>query len=523
MLPTDPHAEWPPVAVRPVLRETRELAAWYSDDVDALYPLSITAQQGANWRLRFRADHGARNLSNNRGELDTLHVPAAADIARVSADLLFSESPKITCENDAAQLRLEDLFEDMNYDAMLVENAELCAALAGVFWRCTWDLSMVADRPILAWTTPDYAVPEFRWGLLSAVTFWEVLAPPANTSRDAVWRALERHSSTPSGALIEHGLYVGTGTELGRAVPLTDHPDTAGIAASLTGDQTIFLPGVPMTAGYVPNMRPNRKARGTPLGRADIAGQDDVLRAVDKTWSSWMRDLDLGKGRAIVPQDFLRDYGPGLGAGFELDRAIYSGINMPPTQGVSPITLMQFKIRTDEHAATLTALMGQMIRSAGYSLRSFGLADNSKATTATEVKAQERASMITREKKTRYWGQAMSDQLECLMALDRFLGFAGSVDSGDITVEFGDSVSEEPHRIAETVELINRAAASSVETRVQMLHPDWDAEAVAGEVARIQNETSVPDPMGVPEAAIGGGTPMPAGMPVLNGAPGANG
>lgn len=489
MLPTNPEMEWPPPPARRTCHTVARLAAWYGGDMDELRPAGVTS--GGGWKDMFRSTK--RGVAGGYSDSFPLHVPLAADIARTSADLLFGEAPKIEVDDEAAQARLDLLLDECGIDSMLPEQAELSAALSGVYWRVSYDSETIGRRAFPSWIQPDAAVPEWSWGVLTGVTFWRVLPP---IGREAtVWRYLERHSA----GQVEYGLYAGTADRLGTPTPLTDHPDTAGLVAALSADQVMLLPGLPMTAGYVPNMRPNRRDRASYEGRADIEQQEDLLRSVDDTWTSWMRDLRLGKGRMIIPSEYLRPGALGQGAAFDVDREIYSPLQMPPAaDGSKSMHLVQFAIRTAEHEATLRALVQQVVTGCGYSLATFGMGqEGTGGVTATEVNARERLSMMTREKKTRYWSAGLSQMTRALLALDSHLGFSsvGAVDLPAVT--FGSVVAEDPQRNATTADLLNRATAASKETLVRLVHPDWDEPQVLEEVARILNETglTVPDPV----------------------------
>lgn len=65
------------------------------------------------------------------------------------------------------------------------------------------------------------------------------------------------------------------------------------------------------------------------------------------------------------------------------------------------------------------------------------------------------------------------------------------------TIEFEDSVQEDPLSLANTVETLTRAQAASVQTKVQMVHPEWDDTMVQAEADRILAEQgmAVQDPM----------------------------
>ncbi|MFK0289932.1 phage portal protein [Streptomyces sp. NPDC090442] len=482
----DNNSPWPPLQMAPFYQEMRTDHAWYSGDRTLLARVYQRDEQ--------REDGSRRLWSRLRapvpGERDRrMHIPLAADIAHTSAALLFSEPPTATVTNSPTQQRLDKLIEAGGVANTLLEAAEVGAALGGVYLRVTWDRDLVA-RPLLTVVHAHRAVPEFRFGILAAVTFWHEL--PCEDS-GTVWRHVERHEA----GRIVHGLYQGTPDHVGIRVPLTERPETAPLAASLGPAGDTIETGIPaLTAAYVPNMKPHRLHLESPHGRSDYAAPlYDMLDEIDEVWSSWMRDIRLARARLIVPDAYLRDRGPGRGASFDADREIWQALNVPPTEQ-GGITLAQFAIRVDEHRQTSEALTQQAVRSAGYSVQSFGLGDQGAAVTATEVTARERRSMITRDTKSRYWAPALADMLHVMLMLDQALFTPGLAPERPRLV-FGDSVSEDPQSVAQTLSLLQQAQAVSVETKVRILHPDWDDTAVREETDRILTESgqAVPDPM----------------------------
>ncbi|WP_435610820.1 phage portal protein [Streptomyces sp. C10-9-1] len=483
----DNGAPWPPPTLARHYAEVRVDDAWYSGDRNKLATVYRDAPRRRDGQRRL----WGRDRAEQPGAPDhRLHIPLPGDIATASADLLFSEPPEFTVKDTATQDRLDELAAADGIANTMLEAAEVAAALGGVYLRVTWDRSL-AGRPLLTAVHPDAAVPEWRWGHLAAVTFWRELAADSVT----VWRHLERHSP----GRIEHGLYQGSAESLGVRVPLTEHPEVAALADSLGPDGDAIETGIDLlTAAYCPNIRPHRKHRGSPFGRSDYSAPlYDLFDALDTTWTSWIRDLRLARARLLVPDGYLRDHGPGRGASFDDDREIWTLLNIPPTeQGGAGITLNQFKIRVDEHERTSTAITRQAVMSAGYSAATFGLGDQGAALTATEIKARERKSMITRGKKVRYWSPPVADMLYVLLLLDRTL-FTPRIVPERPRVSFGDSITEDVSSVAQTLSLLQQAQAVSAETRVQMLHPEWDATAVQAEVNRILMETgaAVPDPI----------------------------
>ena len=137
----------------------------------------------------------------------------------------------------------------------------------------------------------------------------------------------------------------------------------------------------------------------------------------------------------------------------------------------------------------------QRDRSAGYSGQTFGLGGDA-AVTATEVKARERRSMTTRGRKILRWRVGLADAIHALLAVDQEV-FRSGIGPQAPTIEFEDSVQEDPLSLANTADVLRRAQAASTDTLVRMQHPEWNDTQVLAEVERIQRETgmTVPDPM----------------------------
>lgn len=429
---------------------------------------------------------GRRSEQHRAGRREQrLHVPLAGDIARTSADMLFADMPRITVDDTATQARLETLLEEGRVQQTLLGAAEQAAALSGVFLRVMWDRTL-ADRPLLTVMQPDAALPEFRFGMLRAVNFWQELT---GSTKQQVWRHIERHES----GRIVHALYRGTADNLGRAVPLTEHPDTAELVPTLDADGVSVSTGIrDLTAAYIPNMLPNRLNRSSPMGRSDYAGVRDLFDALDETWSSWMRDIRLARARLIVPDGYLRGEGPGAGASFDDDREVWHTLKMPPTES-NGITLNQFEIRVAEHQATADATVRQAVQTAGYDAQAFGLDAKGQPATATEVDARTARGMVTRKKKAGYARHAIADQLHVMLQLDAKV-FGQKITPARPRVEFGDGVAPSEQQTATTLDLLTRAGAVSTATKVKHLHPDWDDTAVKVEVAAILAETGAGAP-----------------------------
>lgn len=485
------NAPWPPPQWASVFDDYRKWDAWYAGDTDRLAQVYGADTAGPNVHRSQYAGGVVGRMSRwfwgtpqRQQQATKLHTPVAADIAATSADLLFAEPPELTLNDEgdtATQDRLAELFGPEAVVSLL-EAAEIASALGGVYLRGVWDRDL-ADKPFPSPVSPDVAIPTFRWGKLAEVTFARTVAQDDN----AIWRHLEHH--TPGG--VQHGLYRGNYDTLGRPVPLTDDPATAGLADSVGDDGVTIETGLDtLDVVYVPNVTPNRRwrshAQARSLGRSDFDGIEHLMDALDETYTSWMRDIRLAKARILAPSSYLETDGRGQGARFDTEREVFTSLNILGGKDNVAISAQQFEIRAQEHRDTAYEWWSQVIRGAGYSAQTFG-SSGDVAMTATETNARERATMRTRGKKVRLWRMALSQMAYVLLGLDREQ-FGTSVTPQRPNVVFPPVVTETVGERAETAKMIRDAEAASTRTLVQTVNPDWSDDDVDDEVERINAE-----------------------------------
>ncbi|MFD3638215.1 hypothetical protein [Streptomyces griseus] len=442
-----------------------------------------------------------------------LHVPIGGDIAEMSANLLWAEVPQVTVDVDSTdkataestQAQIGRYLDDRGH-AKFREAAELAAGLSNVYLRVVWDKSL-RPRPWLDVIPATGVVPEWRWGMLAAATVWRELEPLAEGGD--VWRLLEYH--TPGS--IEYGVYRGNNGTLGMLMGFEDHHETEFLVkrTDVHGRQATGVDRLLIT--HMPNVLPNRIWDGVPdtapLGRSDYAGIEPMMDALDESWSSWMRDLRLGKARVVIPQEMLDTNGPGNGASFDLDKELLVEVSGFLGDAQKPIgesiTDLQFKIRVDEHERTTKALRRQILASAGYSAQSYG-EEGSVAVTATEVAARKEESLTTRGLKVLYQRPALLEVLTTMMWVDVKHCGAKKVDpTAELTASWPQAVQPDPEATARTLSLFEAAGAISTYMKVKMREPSWDEAEVLAEVRRIRDDktqTPAGDPFNT-----GGGDP----------------
>lgn len=537
-LPTsDPKAVWPPPAYQTIFGHMRQWSAWYSNDLQQLQAAygggAIQDSTGffASDKGGFKATLG-RTLQRffvgepTRGpDRNTkLPVPIAAEMCQASADLLFGEPITVTIgkqqkdrirglptagakpeTQSPTQERLDDLLDD-HFHAALVEAAELAAALGGSYLRATVDPKIVPGRPFSTLVDADSALPEFVFGRLRAVTFTWVV----KTVKEDVWRHLERHEFDSFGnGIVLHGLYLGTSDTLGTRIALTSIDDPALNSLALNtdvngvaGTWNTKSPGLAVT--YFPNQRPQRLWRehviGRNLGRSDLDGVEHLMDQLAEVMSAWMRAIRLGKARIFLAKSLLKNAGPGNGMVADLEQEAYTTLETLGGKDQAlkdQVQLLQPVINYEQYLATAEHLLEEILRMAGYATQTFGIGLGSSRAggekTATQVQSEERRSFMTRDRKIRTAKPAITDHVTKLLLLDNtFFGQSNVID--DLDVVFPDGIQETQLMLAQTVQALYAAESASIETRIGILHSEWDDPQIAIEAQRIRDEFTASAP-----------------------------
>ena len=460
-------------------------------------PMAAT-WSGSHQELKATARYGSFWKRNGKAKI---HVPLAADIASVSADMLFCERPRFSIYDDKTekgesvkQSRLDEIIRKNGLYNKLHEAAELASAGGDVFLKINYDQN-ARDYPVLMVVSTEYALPEWRLGELVCVHFFTLIKQERDGTR--YWRLYERYER----GMVYSGVYQGDSGRLGTEEP--------GMLEELGLEAELKLPVDLIAAVQVFNMKPSR-IRNSPddNGRSDFEGQRDQLDALDEAMSSWLRDIRLGKARLLLPVEYLRKRSESMFAGdnkftweFDEDVETLVALNIANDKDMS-ITPSQFQIRSEQHAKTVETLIRNIISMAGYSPQSFGLDIVGSAQSGTALQIREKKSYTTRGKKINYWDAPLEHIMTALLQLDRAIyRTAGIHDSDRVQVEFPDVLTSDIGTVASAVSMLHNAQAASVETLVKMQHPEWSSRQVEDEVALVMKEYGVASP----EAIVGAG------------------
>jgi A118 family predicted phage portal protein len=432
---------------------------------------------------------------------DRWHVPIASDLCSAVSELAFSDPPQIKATDPAAQDRIAEYVDDGLFD-VAAGGTEVGAALGGHYLQAV--MPDDADHAQLECIAYDGAWPVFSRGRLVSVAFWWVL----DASNNTVWRHFEQHELAGGDGVIRHALFEGTPSNVGTRMPLTARPETAVLGAQT---EVVISTGPGLDVVHIPARSPQRLWRthslGRHLGRSIFQGLEPSFSNLDKAYTSWMRDLELGRSRLLIAQYLLEQNGPGGGGRFDAEQKLFVPLEMQPNigagGGTDPIRMVQFAIRVDEHQKTTQEIVETILRGASFSAQTFGEDENGNAMTATGVVSKDSRTMRTRRRMLAPESTGLQIIVRKMLAMD-------DVPDDTVDVSFPDGAEEQPLVIAQTVQALRTAQAISLEMAVRMQHEDWDDDRVQLEVDAIQAETAataLADPFARPTVTAGGQQP----------------
>jgi hypothetical protein len=220
------------------------------------------------------------------------------------------------------------------------------------------------------------------------------------------------------------------------------------------------------------------------------------MDALDMTMTSWIRDIRLGRARLHVGDGML-NHKDGV-TSFDGGRKLYVELDVDPSMlgDKGAINATQFQIRVDEHNKTATELIIKILNNAGYAPQTFGLnLDGGISTQSHQIR--ERKTLITKQKKERFFKEALADVFQMMMEIDNIHLENKTPFEFRPNVTFADTLGHDIGSVAGTIQILANARSASVQTRVEMLHPDWSIEEIDAEVKRIREEEgmNVNDPL----------------------------
>lgn len=446
--------DWPPVAVKEEWDRIAESRARYHNDPAKLLQYSPYFHQ------------------NRRFETFT-PVPLPRDICRMSSQLLFSEEPRITCEQ--AQNVLDDIAQQNKLPSFLAEAGERVAYEGRGALRVIRDDSVLPGMPVITYVPGDQVIWEIKHGRFAVGGVAVATRVEKTTYGDDYYRLLERHEPRR----ITRELYKGTETQLGQKVDLKAHMEFEALAESES-----VAPGHTTLIQW-PNV---------PGSLSDLHGLDTMLDRINEAAS-----IGVDKMRKSVPKVFADRSIAAENGTVDLDGVILTGDGNLDTSmmqaAVKSVETAQPGLDAGPHVEMMEHLVNLALEEAGYSRASWGRDDGGSADSGKALKIRQTRTLMTRSGKERLAKDAISQALRVALAMKR----GGRPDSYDVEIELGDGLPDDPLETAQEIATLEGAESISVEERVRKLHPAWDEDRIEKEVAELQKSGPQPSNPGAPD------------------------
>lgn len=433
-----PGREWPPASEASRWERVRRHRARYENDPDALWPYAT--------HLHVLEDPDA-TASRRR---DYCPLPISREIAKFSAQIMFSEEPEITGPEG-----LEAFAETNRLHEFLTAAGELVAATGEAGIRIVRDDKVSRTVAVVSAEPADRCIWALRHGRLDEGGAVVVEVEGRDSER---FRLLEHHGP----GFVRRRLFKGDVGRLGTSVPLDSRPEFAELRAEeRTGLERPTLV----------------RWRNTADGSADIAGLESVLDAADEAETVFRI-----KSRASKPLTFVHRRLADPGGVVDLDGAILldDGQVSPVERPEELARVVQGRMESQDHELYVKHLRELALTGAGYSLASWGLDHGGGAESGRALRLRQSRTLQTLAGKKRMAERAIAETAE--ISLDLMRPGAGS----KVEVKLSDGVPDDRQDLADELMKLRGADAISVHQAVRELHPDWTDGQVEEEVRRIE-------------------------------------
>jgi hypothetical protein len=447
---------WPPAAVKERWGKVETYRRYFDNDYAAML------------------QHAPEFNKSPEAERDFTPVAVAREVCRFSADLMFSEEPRVTYEANASLF--EKIQEANGLYARLISMAEAVAIEGRGGLRVIRD-DEVSEVPLITHVHEDQIIWDERHGafVLGGAVVVTRVADAANTE---VYRLIEEH--TKGG--VTRKLYRGKAHLLGREVDLN------------TLDEFKDVEPETDTGLDVPTLIRWDNVSG---GRSDIEGQLPILDRINDEYSRGVEKSRKSRPVSFADSSLFDDAG----------RVDLSGIvpinrgNLARTMGDEPAKMaetVQPSFNSEEVIAWIDFLVDSALLHMGYSKASYGRDQGGSADSGKALRLRQARTLLKKAGKDRMAIEALKNAYAVALAWE---AGASAVRDFRPEIELGDGLPRDTIEEAQETVMWESAEAISLEERVRMRRPDWDEEMVAAEVSRIEGARAAAAP-GMPN--IGG-------------------
>ncbi len=387
-------------------------------------------------------------------------VPLAAEMARLSAQLLFSAEPKFV--NEAQEKVTERVVEANDPGEFFLDAGEHVAVQGYGGLRVIRD-EAVADVPLVTHVAANRCIFRVRHGRFVTGGYVVIERRP-DPFRDEVYRLVEDHKP----GRIERALYKGNRTSLGSIVP-----------PARWLEEFSSLPENTDTRMDAPTLY---RWNNVPGSWSDLARLDSLFDRLNEAESIGVDKLRKSVPVVVADRKLADKQGR-----VKLHGVIFTGgSSQVAGEGVAKtVETIQRELDAESHKAYVSHLRDSILMYGGYSLASWGLDDGGSADSGKALRLRQQRTLLTKAGKERSARAAITAAFAAACAWSEY---ARDPKPYRPDLQLGDGLPRDPVEDAQVIGVKRGAEVVSVEQGLRELHPEWTQKQIDEEIERLEEE-----------------------------------
>lgn len=393
-------------------------------------------------------------------------VPLAAEMARLSSQLLFSAEPKFV--NEDHEKITERIVEANDPGEFLLESGEQIAVQGYGGLRVIRD-EAVADVPLVTHVPANRTIFRVRHGRFVTGGYVVIERRP-DPFRDEVYRLIEDHKP----GKIERALYKGNRTSLGSTIPHAKWLEE--------------FSGLPENTDTRLNAPTLYRWNNVPGGWSDLARLDSLFDRLNEAESIGVDKLRMSVPIAVVDRKISDRQGKTNLRGVILT----GGSSSVAGEGVAKtVEMIQRTLEAESHKLYVGHLRDSILMYGGYSLSSWGLDDGGSADSGKALRLRQQRTLLTKAGKERSARAAITAAFAAAAAWSEN---ASDPKPYRPDLQFGDGLPKDPVEDSQVIAVKRGAEVASLEQSIRELHPEWSQSDIDAELERLEKEEKAKAP-----------------------------
>ncbi len=427
-----------------------------------------------------------------------------------SLDVEVFKEDGITPDKDLSQKAKENLIilrNKINLDTYILPKSSATESWCGhLFWKLNYDLSL-SQYPIIE--TADIRNGEVikKRGITSEIIFktWYKKGTRSYVLYER-YITLDKDSGYEEGtSAIKYELYHAKPTGELILVDLDTIDETSTIEVNDEG--LIIFEGVKgLLAFEKPNKLPNNEFIDSPYGASDYQGAISAFDSLDEILTEIVREVRTNKTFRYIPTSLLQYNQKGEFAvlnDFIDNYVLVNDAEMPAENKDGKIQITTITDKTLEHLEKWKVALTTAINKSGLSPLALGITGLEAVNAgAQSQRERNKTTLETRALKHEMWQPYLEDFFIRLLEFNSWLQKAGAnqpdlhdidIDytNTNVSVVFGDYIAETQAEKILTWGSAKSQGVASIETVIDMIHPEWTETQKLSEVQRIKFEQNI--------------------------------